>query len=64
MPDPDNLFGLTEEQRQIRRTAREFAAAEIAPHVARWDAEAYFEPSLPRKFGELGFLTQLFFEAK
>ncbi len=55
----DNLFDLTEEQREIQRTARDFAAAEIAPHVARWDEEAFFEPSLPRKFGELGFLGML-----
>ena len=58
MPD-DNLFALTEDQRSIQRTAREFAAAEIAPHVARWDEEAFFEPSLPRRFGELGFLGML-----
>jgi alkylation response protein AidB-like acyl-CoA dehydrogenase len=55
----DNLFALTEEQREIQRSARDFAAAEIAPHVARWDEEAFFEPSLPRRFGEMGFLGML-----
>jgi alkylation response protein AidB-like acyl-CoA dehydrogenase len=59
MPDDSSLFALTEEQREIQRTAREFAAAEIAPHVAQWDEDAYFEPTLPRKFGELGFLGML-----
>ena len=58
MPN-DTLFPLTEEQREIQRTAREFAEAEIAPSVARWDEESFFEPSLPRKFGELGFLGML-----
>ena len=55
----DTLFALTEEQREIQRTAREFAQAEIAPFVAQWDEDAYFEPTLPRKFGELGFLGML-----
>ena len=59
----DTLFALTEEQREIQRTAREFAAAEIAPSVAQWDEDAHFEPTLPRKFGELGFLGMLIPEA-
>ncbi|CAA9357231.1 MAG: Acyl-CoA dehydrogenase, short-chain specific [uncultured Gemmatimonadaceae bacterium] len=59
----DTLFALTEEQREIQRTAREFAAAEIAPSVAQWDEDSYFEPALPRKFGELGFLGMLIPEA-
>ena len=32
---------------------------EIAPHTARWDRDAYFEPSLVGKLGELGFLGML-----
>ena len=55
----DTLFALTEEQREIQRTAREFAHAEIAPSAAQWDEDSYFEPTLPRKFGELGFLGML-----
>jgi alkylation response protein AidB-like acyl-CoA dehydrogenase len=55
----DQLSHLTEEQREIQRTAREFAQAEIAPHVSAWDENAFFEPTLPRKFGELGFLGML-----
>jgi len=53
------LIPLTEEQREIQRVAREFAESELAPNVARWDEEAYFEPSLPAKLGELGFLGML-----
>ena len=30
-------FELTEEQGLIRRTAREFCDAEIAPHATEWD---------------------------
>ncbi|MGH9900445.1 MAG: acyl-CoA dehydrogenase family protein, partial [Pyrinomonadaceae bacterium] len=30
-------FELNEEQQQIRMSVREFAEAEIAPHVEEWD---------------------------
>ncbi len=53
------LTPLTEEQREIQRTAREFALAEIAPHSADWDRDAYFEPSLVGKLGALGFLGMM-----
>ena len=53
------LHDLTEEQRQIQSLAREFAQREIAPFIAQWDEDAYFEPSLVRKMGELGFLGML-----
>ena len=54
-----HLHDLTEEQRQIQSLAREFAEREIAPFIAKWDEEAYFEPSLVKKMGELGFLGML-----
>jgi alkylation response protein AidB-like acyl-CoA dehydrogenase len=53
------LIHLTEEQGEIQRVAREFAETELAPHVARWDADAHFEPTLTAKLGELGFLGML-----
>ena len=53
------LTPLTEEQRAIQTVAREFAAAEIAPYSDRWDRDAYFEPSLVGKLGELGFLGMM-----
>lgn len=53
------LLELTEEQREIQRTAREFAAAEIAPHSAAWDRDAHFERSVVGRLGELGFLGML-----
>src|SRR5215510_14897237 len=53
------LTPLTEEQKAIQAVAREFAAAEIAPHSARWDHDAYFEPSLVSKLGALGFLGMM-----
>ncbi len=54
-----SLTPLTETQVAIRDTARDFAAAELAPHVSQWDRDAHFEPSLVGKLGELGFLGML-----
>ena len=54
-----DLLNLTEEQRGIRDLAREFARNEIAPFIAEWDEQAYFEPALIRKMGDLGFLGML-----
>jgi alkylation response protein AidB-like acyl-CoA dehydrogenase len=53
------LTPLTEDQREIQRLAHDFAEHEIAPHSAQWDRDAYFEPSLVQKLGELGFLGML-----
>ena len=49
-------FGFTEEQEQIRKTAREFAQHEIAPYVARYDEEERFPAEIARKAAELGFM--------
>ena len=56
---PAILAGLTEEQREIQRLARDFARNEIAPHVEAWDRNATFDKSLVTKLGELGFLGML-----
>ena len=53
------LHPLTEEQSEVQKLAREFALAEITPHAAKWDENAFFEPSLVAKLGELGFLGML-----
>src|SRR5689334_13960106 len=53
------LTPLTEDQREIQRLAHDFRSHEIAPHSAQWDRDAYFEPSLVAKLGELGFLGML-----
>lgn len=46
---------LGEEQLAFRAAARTFAAAEFAPHAARWDAEHHFPRGAIAKAGELGF---------
>ncbi len=48
-------FTLTDDQRAIEDAARAFAAAELAPHSARWDAESHFPVDVLRKAAEMGF---------
>ena len=48
-------FNLTEDQRAIEDAARAFAAAELAPHSARWDEDKHFPVDVLRKAAELGF---------
>ncbi len=57
------LIPLSEEQRAIQQTARDFAQAELAPHSERWDREAVFERDIVGKLGALGFLGMLIPEA-
>src|SRR5205807_7702525 len=53
-------FELTEEQVQMKMSVREFAEAEIAPHVMEWDEAQHFPVELLPKLGELGLLGILF----
>ncbi len=49
-------FLLNEDQQQLRRTIRAFAADEIAPNVSRWDENNEFPLETVRKLGALGLL--------
>src|SRR5882672_9205606 len=53
-------FDLSEEQRQIKLSVREFAEAEIAPHVMEWDEAQHFPIELKPKLAELGLMGVLF----
>ncbi|HEX6852384.1 MAG TPA: acyl-CoA dehydrogenase family protein [Candidatus Polarisedimenticolaceae bacterium] len=53
-------FAFTEEQDLLRRTIREFAQAEIAPHVMRFDESQEFPREILRRTGELGCLGAIF----
>jgi len=53
-------FSLTDEQQQLRRTVREFAEAEIAPHVMEWDEASQFPSEIIPKLAEMGFLGVIF----
>jgi len=53
-------FELSEEQKQIKFSIREFAEAEIAPHVMEWDESQHFPIELKPKLAELGLMGVLF----
>jgi len=48
-------FALSDDQRAIQDAARSFAAAELAPHSARWDEERHFPVEVMRQAAALGF---------
>jgi len=49
-------FDLTEEQRLVRDTARDFAQREIAPKAAEIDKSGRWPAEIVAKMGELGFM--------
>src|ERR687883_462075 len=53
-------FELSEEQQQIKLSVREFAEAEIAPHVMEWDESQHFPVELLPKLAELGLMGVIF----
>lgn len=53
-------FELTDEQQQVKRMVREFAEAELKPHVMEWDEIQYFPKELWPKLGELGLTGVIF----
>ena len=51
---PDMSFELSEDHEQFRRTVRDFAEKEIAPHAAAWDRDHHFPVDVIQKMGQLG----------
>ncbi|HET8960399.1 acyl-CoA dehydrogenase family protein [Nocardioides sp.] len=47
-------FELSPEHEQFRRTVRDFAEKEIAPHAGQWDREHHFPVDVVQKMGQLG----------
>jgi short-chain 2-methylacyl-CoA dehydrogenase len=47
-------FELSPEHEQFRRTVRDFAEKEIAPHAGTWDREHHFPVDVVQKMGQLG----------
>src|SRR3954468_21707262 len=47
-------FELSPEHEQFRRTVRDFAEKEIAPHSAEWDRTHHFPVDVVHKMGDLG----------
>jgi alkylation response protein AidB-like acyl-CoA dehydrogenase len=52
-------FELSKDHEDFRRVVREFAEAEVAPHVQDWDRRAYFPVELVPMMGELGLFGLL-----
>src|ERR1044072_2554000 len=49
-------FELSREHEEFRRSVREFAEAEIAPHAARWDKDHHFPSDVVHQMGDLGLM--------
>src|SRR5215217_2314173 len=49
-------FRLSDEQQLLRASVREFAEAEIRPHVMAWDEAQHFPMELLPKLADLGLL--------
>ncbi|KQW45253.1 acyl-CoA dehydrogenase [Nocardioides sp. Root1257] len=47
-------YELSREHEEFRRSVRDFAEAEIAPHAAQWDREHHFPVDVVQKMGALG----------
>ena len=47
-------YELSAEHEAFRRSVREFAEAEIAPHAAEWDKKHHFPTDVVQKMGQLG----------
>src|SRR5512141_2050898 len=54
--DEKMVFDLTEEQRMIQDTAREFARKEVLPKAAELDGNSRVPGELVRQMAELGFM--------
>ena len=56
-------FGYSQEQIHLRKAVREFAEAEIAPHVMEWDEAQIFPLEVVKKLGQLGYMGAIFPES-
>jgi alkylation response protein AidB-like acyl-CoA dehydrogenase len=53
-------FQLSDEQLQLKKTVREFAAREIAPNVMKWDEAGEFPLATIKELGRLGLMGAIF----
>ncbi len=49
-------FDLSEDHRAVEQMVRDFAGAEVAPHIRENDAKKHFDPSILTKMAELNIL--------
>jgi len=53
-------FQLNEEQLHLKKSVREFAEREIAPHVMKWDEAGEFPLQTIKELGKLGLMGTIF----
>jgi hypothetical protein len=53
-------FQLSDEQQHLKKSVREFAEREIAPHVMKWDEACEFPLATVKELGKLGLLGMVF----
>jgi len=53
-------FELSDEQKQLQKSVRGFAEAEIRPHVMEWDEASHFPMGLIPKLAEMGLMGVIF----
>ncbi len=53
-------FQFTDEQQDLRRSVRQFAEKEIAPHVMEWDEASKFPLDTIKELGRLGLMGAIF----
>ncbi len=53
-------FQLSEEQLQLKKSIREFAEREIAPHVMKWDEACEFPENVIKELGKMGVMGIIF----
>ncbi len=53
-------FDYTPDQIHLRKSVREFAESEIAPHIMEWDEAQIFPLAVVKKLGELGYMGSIF----
>jgi len=53
-------FELSDEQKQLQKSVRRFAEAEIRPHVMEWDEASHFPMGLIPKLAEMGLMGVIF----
>src|SRR5688500_3529475 len=54
-PDIYNVDGLlTEEQKLVRASVRDFVKREITPYIEDWAQQAHFPYEIVKKFGDIG----------
>jgi alkylation response protein AidB-like acyl-CoA dehydrogenase len=53
-------FQLTDEQKQLRKSVREYAEKEILPHVMEWDEASEFPMAVVKELGKMGLMGVIF----